>query len=264
VADESPAEEGLVERMELVAGVYLAESLVRVNNGYVITSVLNTREQEVEIFSHGVQVIEMGDNDRGEVARTRPAEQREERGDQSRSRAERVVESLMTDHLNVEKRSLLEMCFDYQDVFYLPGDRLSSTDAARHSILLESGVAPLNTRPYRLPESQKEEVERQVKQLLQEGIIVKSDSPWNSPLLVVPKKTGPDGEKKWHMVVDFRKLNEETVGDAYPLPDITEILDQLGQSKYFTCLDMVMGYHQIELEQEDGPKTAFSTKGGHW
>jgi hypothetical protein len=66
------------------------------------------------------------------------------------------------------------------------------------------------------------------------------------------------------MVVDFRKLNEKTVGDAHLLPDITEILDQLGKSKYFTCLDMAMGYHQIELEPREGPKTAFSTKQGHW
>jgi len=99
---------------------------------------------------------------------------------------------------------------------------------------------------------------------LEEGIIVESNSPWNSPLLVVPKRVGPDGEKKWRLVVDFRRLNEKTIGDAYPLPDITEILDQLGQSKYFTCLDMVMGYHQIELEEGAGPKTAFSTKQGHW
>jgi hypothetical protein len=49
------------------------------------------------------------------------------------------------------------------------------------------------------------------------------------------------------MVVDFRKVNGRTIGDAHPLPDITEILDQLGQSKYFTSLDMIMGYHQIEL-----------------
>jgi hypothetical protein len=75
---------------------------------------------------------------------------------------------------------------------------------------------------------------------------------------------GPDGERKWRLVVDFRKLNEKTVGNAYPLPDITEILDQLGQIKYFTCLDMVMGYHQIELEPGEEPKTAFSTKQGHW
>jgi len=66
------------------------------------------------------------------------------------------------------------------------------------------------------------------------------------------------------MVVDFRKLNKKTVGDAHPLPDITEILDQLGESKYFTCLDMAMGYHQTELEPREGPKTAFSTEQGHW
>jgi hypothetical protein len=96
--------------------------------------------------------------------------------------------------------------------------------------------------------------------LIDEGIIEESDSPWNSPILVVPKKTGADGDPKWRLVVDFRRLNEKTVGDAHPLPDITEILDQLGQSKYFKCLDMVMGYHQIALEERDKPKAAFSTK----
>ena len=87
------------------------------------------------------------------------------------------------------------MCFDHQDVFYLLGDRLSSARAVKHIITLESGVTPINTRPYLLPESQKEEVDRQVKQLLEEGIIVKSESSWNSPLLVVPKKTGHDGKE---------------------------------------------------------------------
>jgi hypothetical protein len=71
-------------------------------------------------------------------------------------------------------------------------------------------------------------------------------------------------EKRWRLVIDYRKLNEITVGDAYPLPDVTEILDQLGQSKYFSCIDMVMGYHQIEMASEDRAKTAFSTKEGHW
>ena len=66
------------------------------------------------------------------------------------------------------------------------------------------------------------------------------------------------------MVVDFLKFNEKTIGDAHPLPDITEILDRLRQSKYFTCLVMVTGYHQIELEPGEGSKTAFSTKQGHW
>jgi hypothetical protein len=64
------------------------------------------------------------------------------------------------------------------------------------------------------------------------------------------------------LVVDFHKLSDSSVGDAYPLPDTTETLDQLGQSKYFSCLDMVMGYHQMEVEQKDTGKTAFSTRNG--
>jgi hypothetical protein len=71
---------------------------------------------------------------------------------------------------------------------------------------------------------------------------------------------GPYEEIKWCLVLDFHKLNEKTVGIAYTLPDITEILDQLGQSKYFVCLDTVMFYHQIELVAREGQKTAFSTK----
>jgi hypothetical protein len=175
------------------------------------------------------------------------------------------MEKLRTEHLNQEEReSLRAICFDYQDVFFLQGDRLSSTTAAKYTIRLEPGTVPLNTRPYRLPESQKHEIESQVTKLLEEGVIEESNSPWNSPILVVPKKVGVDCKQKWRLVVDFRRLNERTVGDAHPLPDITEILDQLGQSKYFTCLDIVVGYHQIELEEEAKPLSAFSTKQGHW
>jgi len=78
--------------------------------------------------------------------------------------------------------------------------------------------------------------------------------------LVVPKKTDASGQQYFRLVVDYRKLNEKTIGNAYPLPDITEILDQLGQAKYFSCLDLEMGYHQIDMNPSDVDKTAFSTK----
>ena len=81
--------------------------------------------------------------------------------------------------------------------------------------------------------------------------------------MLVPKKADASGERKFRLVVDYWKLNEKTVGNAYPLLDITEILDQLGQAKYFSCLDLAMGYHQIEMNPEDIDKTAFSMyKGG--
>ncbi|KMQ82914.1 enzymatic polyprotein endonuclease reverse [Lasius niger] len=66
------------------------------------------------------------------------------------------------------------------------------------------------------------------------------------------------------MVIDYRSLNEKTVGDAYPLPNITDILDQLGSAKYFSVLDLASGFHQISMTSKDAPKTAFSTPYGHY
>jgi len=109
-------------------------------------------------------------------------EWREDRDDQNLSRRERVIVKLRDEHLNEEEKKLLcEVCVKYQDVFYLPGDKLSCTNTARHSIQLEPGVTPINTRPYRLPESQKEEIHKQVKQLVEDGVVTK----------VIPPGIGP-------------------------------------------------------------------------
>jgi len=79
----------------------------------------------------------------------------------------------------------------------------------------------------------------------------------------VPKNIEASGQQKFRLV-DYRKLNKKTVGNAYPLPDITEVLDQLGQAKYFSCLDLAMGYPQIDMDPNDIDKTSFSTKERHW
>jgi hypothetical protein len=79
---------------------------------------------------------------------------------------------------------------------------------------------------------------------------------------VVVKNTDASGKQKFRLVV-YRKLIQKTIGDVYPLPDITEILDQLGQAKYFTCVGKAVGCHQIEMDPKDVDKTAFSTKQGH-
>ena len=97
-----------------------------------------------------------------------------------------------------------------------------------------------------------------------QGIVQKSNSPWNAPLLVVPKKMDASGTKKWRVVVDFRKLNDVTVGDAFLLPNITDSLNQLENSKYFTTLDLASGFHQVPIDPKDSSKTAFSTVYGHY
>jgi hypothetical protein len=101
----------------------MAESLVKVNNGHIITSILNTRELDVELPKPVVKLVALRDCDVGETAVTGVVEQEKGRDDPGQSTGERVIDKLRTDHLNSEeKKSLYELCFDYQDVFFLPGD----------------------------------------------------------------------------------------------------------------------------------------------
>lgn len=148
--------------------------------------------------------------------------------------------------------------------FFVKGDKIVGTDLVVHRIITPENQLPINIRQYRLAESQKDEINRQVKDLEQQQVIKKSTSAWNHPLILVPKKEGPDGTKRFRLCVDFRKLNLITEGNSWPLPLITDILDKLGHSKYFCTLDMANGYHQVSIHPDDTHKTAFSTSTGHW
>lgn len=123
---------------------------------------------------------------------------------------------------------------------------------------------PLSTKQYRYPPIHKEEIRKQIKKLLELKVIKSSNSLYNSPLWIVPKKGDAHGNRQWRMVVDFRALNAMTIGDAHPLPNITEILDGLGNARYFSVFDLASGVNQIHTNSADAPKTAFSTDFGHY
>ena len=122
---------------------------------------------------------------------------------------------------------------------------------------------PINVKQYRYPPQLREVVQKQVQELIDNDIVEKPESPYNSPLWIVPKKPDSQGKKRWRLVIDFRALNEKKIASAYPLPNITEILDQLGRSKYFSTLDLASGFHQVPIDPADAPKTAFSTPFNH-
>ena len=100
--------------------------------------------------------------------------------------------------------------------------------------------------------------------MLDSKIIQNSSSPWSSPIWIVPKKLDASNKRKWRVVIDYRKLNEQTIDDKFPLPNISDILDKLGKCNYFSTLDLANGFHQIEMNPDDIPKTAFSTDTGHY
>ena len=151
---------------------------------------------------------------------------------------------------------------DYEDIFCLPEESLTMNNFYTQNIELSDNV-PVYIPNYKTIYTQGEEIERQVQKMLKDDIIEHSVSSYNSPILLVPKKS-ENNDKKWRLVVDFRQLNKRILPDKFPLPRIDSILDQLGRAKYFSTLDLMSGFHQIPLDENSKKFTAFSTNSGHY
>ncbi|XP_055378909.1 putative actin-fragmin kinase DDB_G0287957 [Condylostylus longicornis] len=158
---------------------------------------------------------------------------------------------------NENRSSPIPMDVD-SDLFYKEGDRLTCVKSVKHQIITTASQ-PIYSKIYRFPKIHEEEVNKQVQEMLEQNIIQPSSSPYNSPIWVVPKKLDYSGKQKWRIVIDYRKLNEITVDDKFPIPNIDSIFDKLGRAQYFTTLDLAKGFHQILVDEKDRLKTAFST-----
>jgi hypothetical protein len=101
------------------------------------------------------------------------------------------------------------------------------------------------------------ELKKQIEELLENSFIRPSSSPWGAPVLFVNKK---DGSRR--MCVDYRSLNEVTIKNKYPLPWIEDLFDQMRGATVFSKIDLRLGYHQLKIQTEDIPKTAFTTRYG--
>lgn len=178
---------------------------------------------------------------------------------------EKIIENLIrTKHLSkIEKEMLIKAIHENQDVLLKQNEKLSSTTVIKHKILT-TDENPVYTKTYRYPHHYKKDVTDQIQELLDSGIIRNSNSPYSSPIWVVPKKADASGTQKVRVVIDYRKLNEKTVNDKFPIPQIEEILDSLGKSVYFSTLDLKSGFHQIPMDRKYQAKTAFSTDKGHF
>uniref|UniRef100_A0A8R1DQ14 Reverse transcriptase domain-containing protein n=1 Tax=Caenorhabditis japonica TaxID=281687 RepID=A0A8R1DQ14_CAEJA len=153
-----------------------------------------------------------------------------------------------------QKGILLKLFSEFNDVFSKnPYDLGSAKTDPIH--IYTSTEVPVRGRPYRVPVKYQAELEKHINGLLVSERITESNTPWISPIVLVPKKNG-----SLRVCLDFRKLNEVTIPDNFPLPRIDSILEKVGGSKFFSSLDMANGYLQLRLDPESSYKCGFTTE----
>ena len=159
--------------------------------------------------------------------------------------------------LSFSENKKLQLLLDqYSDIFATSSLDLGHTKIIQHKI--DTGEAiPIKQQPYRVSHHQKASIEKHISDMLDQGIIEVSSSPWSSPVVLVKKKDGGT-----RFCIDYRKLNAVTRKDSYPLPRIDDALDSLAGSKYFSTLDLQSGYHQVAMHPDSKEKTAFISHAG--
>ncbi|CAR64332.1 YALI0E14388p2 [Yarrowia lipolytica CLIB122] len=158
---------------------------------------------------------------------------------------------------DVDTREVLE---EYADVIVdkMPME-LPPKRSVEHTIDSDETARPPARASYRLTRFEWAEVDKQVNDLLERGIIRPSKSPYSAPLVIVKKKGG-----ELRICTDYRALNELTTKDRFPLPRIDDILDCLDGADTFSKFDLLSGYWQVLVKESDVHKTAFSTRSGHY
>ena len=151
-----------------------------------------------------------------------------------------LSDSVLNDGDRIKFQNLFKK---YRDVFAFSNDQLGRTSLVQH--VIDTGDAmPIKQRPYRTSPECKQEIDRQVEDMLQKGIVQESVSPWSSPVVLVKKKDG-----SFRFCVDFRRVHRVTRKDSFPMPLVSETLDALSGTKYFSTLDLKSGYWRASFQR---------------
>ena len=246
-------EAACVETNNAVPGVLVATSVVEPTDQKFNIRLLNYTDKDVELPAGKIvascMVAEVREGDLGPTTTTNKCPKH----------LETLVSESCQGFTSAEKARVGQLLHKHQAVFSKEKYDLGKTSVVKHAVPLVPGARPLKQRPYRHGPVQEAEIEKQVKELQQNDLIKEGHGAWSSPVVLAQKKDG-----SWRFCVDYRKLNEVTHKDAYPLPRIDDSLDALGGSQLFSTLDLTSGYWQVELDKSARERAAFVTRSGLW
>lgn len=236
-------------------GVMVARALVEPEGNEVPVRLLNPRDVEVSV-SKGTILAELESIPDSSTISAVAEQPESEPSEEHRRRLWAMVEEAEQSLSEEEKSQLFALLLQYHTLFATCDDDLGRTGRVQHKI--NTGNAPpIRQSVRRMPQLRRQEAKKLLNDMLGRAVIQPSSSPWASPVVLVPKKDG-----SFRFCIDYRKVNAVTRKDAYPLPRVDEALDTLAGSKWFSALDLLSGYWQVEVSPEDREKTAFCTHEG--
>ena len=247
-------------------GILVAKTLVNASNGFIPLRVINLNSQPQSLHIKTVAAIaepvvsvtsiEGHDLDRRDLDPELVRTIKEFDPEKLPAHLKIVWDANVTDLTDEQRQIFFDLLIRHQSVFAKNKYDLGRTDLVQHEI--DTGDnRPIKQAARRLPLNKREEAEKQVKEMLDNGIIEPSCSPWSSPIVLVKKK-----DNSTRFCVDYRALNSVTRKDSYPLPRIQDCLDALGGTHWFSSIDLQSGYWQSEVLPQHAPKTAFACSSG--
>lgn len=240
------------------SGLLVARCLVKPKECKVPIRVINVSDQELKIYKDtSAAIAEIEPNVSG--VETKNDTNIEPAVDTSFTNYMKPLWDSCTKNLSIEQQEMVrDLLQKHIKVFAKSKTDLGKTNIVSHKI--NTGDArPIKQQPRRIPLHKKEAAREEVQRMLKAGIIEPSSSAWSAPIVLVTKK---DGSIRY--CIDYRKLNEVTQKDSYPLPRIDDSLDALRGSQWFSCLDLASGYWQVAMDPKDKEKTAFVTTHGFY
>ena len=153
-----------------------------------------------------------------------------------------------------QKKDMMDLLLQFPQIM---SDTPTRTNLIHHDVVLTGPGTPIRQHPYRMSPEKRAVMKREVQYLLDNGLATPSNSPWAAPCLLVPKEGGG-----MRLCTDYRKLNQITVADPYPVPRIDDLIDTVSDASFLTKIDLLKGFYQVPLTEQAKEASAFITPDG--
>ena len=240
-----------------------ARTISRIQNSHIVGKILNPNNSSVTLvpgtvvgYLESVNTVVSPPPTSSGVTVASLQTGRHDSADSIRKLREIGIDLSDSDLTEEHRAQMASFLLSHRDIFATNMSELGATHLQEMNI--DTGNhPPIKQRPYRVSPHIKEEIDRQVEEMLQNGIITPSTSAYSSPVVMVKKKSG-----EYRFAVDYRKLNEITTTINYPLPKFDDVTDILGGATIFSTMDLMSGFWQIPLAEDSKHKTAFICHSG--